>query len=649
VEATSQADTSKSGAEVVVAPHATTGTDPPAPSLGRRISQATVDHRRGFFILGATVLLAVPLFVALIALLHPRWYPLLDMAWTEMRIRDVWSSHPPLLGLAGRIGPFGHQGSHPGPLSFYALWPFYQLFGATSWAMEAASVALHVVAIGVILWIANRRGGLALALGVTAVLAILLRGLGAALLTQPWNPYMPVLWWVVFLLAVWSVFCDDLALLPLAALAGSFCAQTEVAYLGLTIGLGGLAVAIVGIRTYVHRKNRDVLRRAAVWCLAAAAIAVVIWIPPVVEQLTTSRGNLSVLFDYFTHPPQSPAGLHEAWNVMLAHLNPMTPLTKPLLPTSTRDDVTTGYALPGLAFLILWAGTAVAAWRLRIRPLVRLNMLLGVAVLLGVFSISRIFGLLWYYLVLWAWGIDALMVVAVGWTVVAVAARRLDGHDRVKKRAQIAGSVFLAGTTLVVTTLFAINAAKVESPTPRLAEQLRVLVGPTVTALERRPGPDGGRRGRYLVTFNDPNSIGAQAFGLMNELERQGFDVGAPDAYRSPVTPHRVLNAARATAIVHLAFGSDIEKWRALPGAQEIAYSDPRNARERAHYDQLYREVVAELNAAGLSSLAPQIQANLFSDSLNPRVPIKIRTQLGLLDDLGLPAAVFVAPHTVEG
>ena len=105
-----------------------------------------------------------------------------------MRVRDVGSSHPPLVGLTGRIGSVGDQGSHPGPLSFYALWPFYQLFGAGSWGLEAASVALQVAAIGVLLWIANRRGGLGLVLAVAAGLAVLLRAYGAVLLTQPWNP-----------------------------------------------------------------------------------------------------------------------------------------------------------------------------------------------------------------------------------------------------------------------------------------------------------------------------------------------------------------------------------------------------------------------------------------------------------------------------
>ena len=73
---------------------------------------------------GLLALLALPLIVALAVLAQKRWYPILDLAMTEIRVRDVASSHPPLIGLVGRIGPLGRQGSHPGPMSFWALrWP----------------------------------------------------------------------------------------------------------------------------------------------------------------------------------------------------------------------------------------------------------------------------------------------------------------------------------------------------------------------------------------------------------------------------------------------------------------------------------------------------------------------------------------------
>ena len=54
-------------------------------------------------------------------------------------------------------------------------------------------------------------------LGFAAILAWLLSYYGPEILTQAWNPYMPVLWWLLFVLAVWSVLCDDWALLPVVA------------------------------------------------------------------------------------------------------------------------------------------------------------------------------------------------------------------------------------------------------------------------------------------------------------------------------------------------------------------------------------------------------------------------------------------------
>ena len=64
------------------------------------------------------------------------WYPVLDLAMTEFRVRDVFGRHTPLIGLPGRIGEYPNQGSHPGPLSFYLLAPTYRLLGSSSWALE---------------------------------------------------------------------------------------------------------------------------------------------------------------------------------------------------------------------------------------------------------------------------------------------------------------------------------------------------------------------------------------------------------------------------------------------------------------------------------------------------------------------------------
>ncbi len=602
---------------------------------------SVLERRRAVLLIALVVVLAVPMVVALVALLHPRWYPLLDMAWTELLVRDVGSSHPPLVGLAGRIGTASTQGSHPGPLSFYALWPVYKLFGASSWALEAASVALQLAAIAVVLWIADRRGGPWLAVGLAAVLAVLLRGFGASMLTQPWNPYLPVLWFLVFLLSVWSVFCDDLPLLPLAAVAGSFCAQTEVAYLGLASGIGVIALGVAAWRAYARRADRGAVRRFARWTLVGLGASLLVWLPPVVQQLTTAHGNLALLFNYFTHPPQAPVGLSQGIRVVLAHLNPVAPFTKALVPTG-GNFVGAGSAIPGAVFLAAWAVTAVVAWRRRLHPLIELDAVLAIAVVLGTASSSRIFGLLWYYLLLWGWIVDGLMILAVGWTVVIVLNDRL--RAELRRRLEAIGGLGLGAFIVAMTVLFAVEASSVQMPTPFLAAELRTVVSPTVRALDDHVGPANGRSGRYLVTFTDPNSLGSQAFGLVNELERSGFQVGMTNGFRSEIAPHRVLDPEHATALVHLAVGSDIATWRAKPDSIEVAYSDPRSASERAEYARLHQQVVAELTADGRVNEARQVDENLVGLSLNQSVPTMIRNQLGRMDGLGLPIAVFVAP-----
>ena len=49
--------------------------------------------------------------------------------------------------------------------------------------------------------VARRRGGRTLVLGVAAMLALLTWFYGPSVLTQAWNPYLPMTWFIVFVLA----------------------------------------------------------------------------------------------------------------------------------------------------------------------------------------------------------------------------------------------------------------------------------------------------------------------------------------------------------------------------------------------------------------------------------------------------------------
>jgi hypothetical protein len=587
-----------------------------------------------------TAVLAFPLLVALVALRRPHWYPLLDMAQTEIRIRDITGGHPPLIGLAGRIGPFGPDGgSHPGPLSFYVLWPVWKLFGGSAYGMYASTVALDIVAIGLALWMALRRGGRAVLLGIAAVLAVLMHAYGAYLLTLPWNPYLPVLWWFVFVLALWSVLDDDLAMLPVAVVAGSICTQTHISYLGLVGGL--VVVGVLGLVRFAYTHRGDASARRALWRWSGigAAVGVVLWIPPVIDEIAHSPGNLSVIRDYFSHPPDSPIGFGRGIGVLLSQLNPWTLFAHILVHDGGGLEVT-GSRAPGAILLVVFAASVFGAWRLRHRVLLALDAVLVVALALGLVSSARIFGTVWFYLLLWAWALCALILFAIGWTAVELVRSR---EPETSVRLAPIGSGALAGLALVMTIVFAVQAADVTVQSPRLNRTLGAVVGPAATALAREEAR--GDKGPYLVTWlPDAQAIGSAGYGLLNELYRRGFDVRAEDVFRPGATRYHVIDERRPTLEVHLATGADIANWRHDSRFREVAFFDPRSSAERTRFDALHDQVVSALQRADQRKLAAQVDDNLFMLGIVPGVPAPTRKLVTEMLDLSMPMAVFIGP-----
>ncbi len=593
--------------------------------------------RRLVVVLGCVM--AVPLVVAVIVLHSPRWYPLLDWAQTEIRVRDVWSSHPPLIGLAGRIGPYGpNGGSHPGPLSFYALWPTWTAFGRSAYGMRAGDAVFDVINIALALWIGYRRGGLRIALAVGATMAVLMRAYGAFMLTSPWNPYMPALWWFVFVLSVWSLCDDDLAMLPVAVFTGSFCLQTHISYLGLVGGLGAFGLAVIGVRAFRRRADHKARRRFLRYFLWSVLLLAVLWAPPVVDQIRHTPGNLSTIKNYFAHPPppDKPIGLHQGLNALLTQLNPLRLFGADLVRDGHQRAVG-GTRLPGALLILVFAGSVVIAWRERARLLLWLDATLVVALGAGLISASRIVGDLWFYLFLWAWAIVALLLLAIGWAAVEFARPRV--HDPQKWRDR--GTVALAAVVVIATAFFTVDAAQAAVTQPRLNEQMSVLIPPTIARLEQLRSQ--GQKGPYRVTWlPDAQAIGAEGYNVLDEMLRHGFDARADVPDTPGATRYHVLaDASQATLEVHIATGSDIVNWQRDPGFVQVAYDDPRTDAQRAQFNQLRTQVLQNLQATDAGDIS-QVDTNLFMLELSPRVPAPTRQLMSQMLDLAEPAAIFI-------
>jgi hypothetical protein len=594
---------------------------------------------------GLLTLVGLPLVVAAVALRRPHWYPVLDLAMTELRLRDVGTRHTPLIGLPGRIGPsLAEQGSHPGPLSFYVLTPFYRLFGSSAWAMQAATVVINLAALGTALLIALRRGGTRLAIAVAALLVVLVSGYGLTMLTQPWNPYLPLLWWVVLLLAVWSVACGDLAMLPVAVFAASFCAQTHVPYLGLAAGLGVLTIVMVALAWRGAARGSPERRSIVRWTGASLVLAVALWVPPLVDQAVNDPGNLRAVYDHLVTPSEEPVGFGRGVELALLHLDiPGLVIGDSgavgSLPDPSSDP--NGSVVPGVVALVAWAAAAAVSLRLRHRPLVRLHLVVAVSLVLGVISMGRILGKEWYYLMLWAWGTAALLLLAVAWTVVAATSAWAGPRRRAVADAATVALVAVLG---VISVALIVDAVDTEPPEPHLSSTLGAVLPETMAALERGEGPATGRDGRYMVAFSDALYFGSQSYGLVSELERAGFDAGMTDVLHVPITDHRVIGPDDATALVVLATGHNIDRWRERPEAVEVAYVEPRDARERAEFTRLRTIVIDDLRADGLDDIVPLVDDNLFGASIDERVSDRAQRLMTRMLELGERTAVFVAP-----
>lgn len=585
------------------------------------------------------VAILAPLAVAVIAQRNAHWHPVFDLAMTELRVRDVGGRHTPLIGLQGRIGP---TGSHPGPLSFYLLAPVYRLLGSSSFALQAASGVFHGVAAITTLLIARRRRDGRIIIGIALILLLLMQGYGLGPLTEPWNPHLPVLWFVAFLVAAWAVVDGDLPMLVPAVVAASICAQTHVPYLAVTVGIGG-AVTLVSL--WHAWRRRDGHRRADWrWLAAAAGIGVLLWVPPLIDEVVHEPGNLSQLVDHLGTPTEEPIGVREAGRLVLERLDAWQLVVGETQHPGTYIRVLSGPGPTrerGLATLGAWVMCVGAAVALRHQRLLALHALVGLSAVVGVLAISRIYGVPWSYLMLWAVGIGALMVGSIAATATAIAlAARWRPARRVAGLVTPLGMVALAALSLRLLLV----APDATTDVPDQTSQLARLVPDTIAALDQAEGAATGRAGRYYVYWDDATAGGSQGLGLVNELVRRGYDIGvaARDGVRIP--PYRVRSPADATARIVLASGGWIERWAAQPGATMVAFDDPRTASGREDFAQARAAAIQGLVSIGRQDLVAQVDTDLLNVALNERVAGGVNLLLGRMLDLGVAVAVFVLP-----
>jgi hypothetical protein len=542
-------------------------------------STSASPDRRVLFLVLACVLL--PLAVTLASLLGAHWHPSGDTALEVLRIRDVGGRHTPLTGVQSRFG-----WDHPGPAMFWLLAPFYWVRGDTGILFGVG--LLNGLALAGAVIVAWRRGGQAFTVIVGIGALLLERALGSSLLVDAWNPWASVLPFLAYVLLAWSVAERDFIALPWTVGVGSFLVQTHVGYAPLVLGIGGIAAALafVGPRRDGDKRTWT-LRRGAI---AGVVVGVILWLPPIVQELTGNPRNLSEIVSYFRHPTEPAVGLAGGWGIMGKELGGAWLTGKDA--SAIGAAAARASVIPALVLLAAVLGFGTVAWRRREGTVARLAILLVAASGVGVIAGARITGLPGIYLVRWWWVLGMLLWCSLAWSAWTL----LAATQPARVIAVLAISALAAGSVGG-----AIAAVRTDVPLQHVSTAVERLT-PSVTAPLSRDRT-------YLVTFANLSELGAAGEALYLALSERGFHVKVLPEHAQQFGTWRVAHAGDTNGTITLVDSDDLARgWTPPAAARELAHYDPLSPARRARATFLAQQLRAEVGDRWWEEGAPDTQ-----------------------------------------
>lgn len=260
------------------------------------------------------VAICLPMLLAVISFVRAGFYPINDDAYSAMSAWDLYTGHWPTQGAHSTSAMnTGIEVHHPGPLFYYLLAPFLLLGkGGAPLVIGQATIATGC-ALGA-LSVARRLGGAGLATAVTAAWIACGAQLGGELYARPFPPYPSVVVLPLLLLSTWGLLRERLWLLPAWVFALSLSVQPHLG----NVPLAAVLVFVVSCVALVRwRRRRGVLwprrgwrspstrnsRRHFAW---AVLLAVVLWIPSLIELITRSPNNARQFVVYLLADTKEP-------------------------------------------------------------------------------------------------------------------------------------------------------------------------------------------------------------------------------------------------------------------------------------------------------------------------------------------------------
>lgn len=533
---------------------------------------------------GLLLLTALPALFGLAALLVERDAPspIGDDAVFALVV-DAIGRHEVLLGPFSRFGWF-----HPGPMAAYLMAAPYRLLDGAPEALMIGALVIggisSVAAVGLVL----RRAGLLAATWTVLVLCLTLRVLGADFLTESWNPYLPVLPLLAGMLLCWLALRGDAWALPLTVIPMSLALQSHVGFLA-PIGAAGAVLALGLVLRAVRYRRRRAERLAAgsddrperrprrwvVATLAAIVLAVLLWIPPIIQQLTGNPGNATELLDYLRN------GSSDRSMTWAESLRTIGDELGRLPAYVVGADVPSREYLPhlvppaaiavGVVSFLVAMGVGV---RRRNEDVLWLGGLTLAVAAAGVAAIARLDGPPFSYITRWTVLVGILAWTTVGLSLlpeVAAAVRRASGGPSRARRPLVAFATALAALTTVVVLVTAVDTARWKAPGTDVTGLAQAVVA-DLDRLGLRTTPDAPVVRVDFTTTTRDELMGTYmpGTGVVLQLAREDVDVQVSPFWVLPFGERYTDRADDAGYIVTVAYADGTspppEPWQRVLG-----------------------------------------------------------------------------------
>jgi hypothetical protein len=456
-----------------------------------------------------------------------------DLALIDLHVRRalVWKQ---------QLGVFDHNNwNHPGPAYFYLVSLAYRVFGSNARSLFMGATLLNAAAALACVGVVRRRTTPARALWAALWICLLAAVLAAAgqsattysesvlgALVSPWNP-MVVLFPLVLLVLLCAGAVDRSAASLVGALVvASYVIQTDISTGPLVVTLVGCAVVAWVVTEVLDHRHRPPLGSQApvaasaprrvngpwrlVLVVGGLVVLVLMWVPPVIQQITGHPGNMTLIARFFTsaHPGQSLSGT--LWSVVAAAavlvVGPSEIMTSILGGTPAHAGLA---AAVSVATVVLAVAVAVWGTRQRSRFAAGLGALTLIGCVAAVLATSHVVGFIFGYLVIWVVALPVAAVIAVGMIRVPI------------RSATTGARVALCAAAVVVGVIACVRVAAIP-PLARAGDphvgQLADLVTTHLTPGGRVAVGDAG-----AGTVNTQLLDTEEFIGLVNVLDRAGY------------------------------------------------------------------------------------------------------------------------------